>query len=363
MHATLSPSSSHRWIHCPGSVALSATVPEPPSSSFAEEGTLAHALVEHLLTHDGDMPEHGTWTDEMIDGAMMMYEYVMEQGAPHMYVEEKVELFEDVWGTADCILWEPSDLYLEVIDYKYGKGVRVSPIDNPQLLIYAIGACRTLRIQPSRIKVTICQPRAGGVTSHDYTISELVQWYRAVLQPAVEATRSPEAPRHASAGACRWCPAKAVCPEAEAAALAAAREEFEVLPDLERLGRLLPLLEQVEGWVTAVREYAQRAALDGAEIPGFKLVEGRSVRKWRDEQAAARAMIEAGLSRKDVIVESTIGITTAEKLLKKLNKTVASNLMAEYAIKPRGKPALVHESDPRRPYERVEEFNVENEES
>jgi hypothetical protein len=300
------------------------------------------------------MPENGSYPDEMVDAVMMTVEHVYNKRANRdtlMMVEQRVTVFDDLWGTADVLLWSPTERHLEVIDFKYGKGVRVSPEGNPQLLSYAVGACKEFVWKPGRVTLTIAQPRAGGVSSHDMVIGDLYEWYRTVLQPAVAATREVNAPLRASADACRWCPAKAVCPEAERVAREAARVEFEVLPDSARLAELLPLAEQVEAWANGVREYALRAALDGHALPGFKLVEGRSVRKWTDEQRAARAMIEAGLSRSDVVVESTVGITTAERLLKKLGRDVASNLMSEYTTKPRGKPALAPESDRREPWD------------
>ena len=346
-HALLSPSSAHRWLICPGSVNATKDLPDT-SSPYAEEGTRAHALLEHLLLHDGELPET-PHPDDMIDAVMVAYDYVQDLVGEgyQLYVEERVTVHPELWGTADIILRK--DEHLVVADFKFGYGF-VEVEDNPQLLSYAIGAVRMVGKGVKNITIAIIQPRAQGkaVRTHDYSVADLARWWSDTLRPGIGAALSDDAPLVPDTEACKWCLAKATCP-------ALAEKVISVFENETANLTYVPLMRQ---WCDAVEADALKRALAGEQVPGHKLVEGRRLRKWTDEAAALKVLREDyRLRLKDVTVPKLVGIPAVEKLLKRRDMARIN----PYIAKPQGKPTLVPDTDSRPVYDPVAVFNDETE--
>ena len=370
-HAKLSPSAAARWIGCPGSVALSEQCPPAPSSDYAEEGTLAHLLAEHkvLLTsgeitqwyydkrlknalksryYCGEMEEA---TDYYRDRVMEIYcEGLKKDQSTELLVEQQFRL--DDWvpgcfGTSDAVVIAGDTI--EVIDLKYGKGVRVDAVENPQLRLYGLGAAALFGdlYDLKRVRMTIIQPRLDHVSTEELGIVELYSWANMVVKPAARAAldRTAQAPT-ACGEWCRWCPAKAICRTRAEAQLDLARYEFQKPPLLqkEEIGEILREAEELQRWAADVQAYALEQALQGEHFDGWKLVEGRSVRKYADDLKVAEKLMAAGYDEALLYERKLLGLTAMEKLVGK--KKLATTL-GDLIVKPAGNPVLVPLSDKR----------------
>lgn len=365
-HARLSPSSAKRWLNCPASIALSAGLPELPGSPYAAEGTLAHAVAESKLRmlsgeitpaqHERQMKElreSEYWCGEMDEATDFYADTVMERlAAPgedaELMVEQQLDLNDwapESFGTSDAVIIGGSTI--EVIDLKYGKGVRVDAAGNPQLRLYALGAAALFGdiYDFSTVRYTIVQPRLDHVSSEAVPLDELMRWAEDTVKPiADEAAAGSD--RTACGSWCRWCPAKAVCRARAEENLALARMEFKppalLMP--EEIGEVLRKAEDLQKWASDVAAYALDQALKGRHFDGWKLVEGRSVRQYADTLKVAEALKAAGYDEAMLYERKLYGITAMEKLVgkKKLTET-----LGELIVKPAGKPVLVPESDKR----------------
>lgn len=368
-HAKLSPSAAARWIGCPGSVALSEQCPPAPSSDYAEEGTLAHLLAEHkvLLTsgeitqahydrrlenalksryYCGEMEEA---TDYYRDRVMEIYcEGLKKDQSTELLVEQQFRL--DDWvpgcfGTSDAIVIAGDTI--EVIDLKYGKGVRVDAVENPQLRLYGLGAATLFGdlYDFSKVRMTIIQPRLDHVSTEELSLADLMEWAETVVKPAAAAALGKNAP-FACGDWCRWCPAKATCRKRAEANLELARYEFQKPPLLqkEEIGEILREAEELQKWAADVQAYALDQALQGEHFDGWKLVEGRSVRKYADDLKVAEKLQQAGYDEALLYERKLLGLTAMEKLVGK--KKLATTL-GDLIVKPAGKPVLVPLSDKR----------------
>ena len=365
-HARLSPSSAKRWLNCPASIALSAGLPEPPESPDAAEGTLAHAVAESKLRmlsgeitpaqHERQMKElrkSEYWCGEMDEATDFYADTVMERLAAsgedaELMVEQQLDL--DAWapesfGTSDAVIIGGSTI--EVIDLKYGKGVKVDAAGNPQLRLYALGAAALFGdiYDFSTVRYTIVQPRLDHVSSEAVPLDELMRWAEDTVKPIAEEAAA-GSDRTACGSWCRWCPAKAVCRARAEENLALARMEFRppALLTPEEIGEVLRKAEDLQKWASDVASYALDQALEGRHFDGWKLVEGRSVRQYADTLKVADALKAAGYDEAMLYERRLYGITAMEKLVgkKKLTET-----LGELIIKPAGKPVLVPESDKR----------------
>ena len=365
-HAKLSPSSAERWLNCPGFVALAAKCPEPPESPYAAEGTLAHAVAESKLQmlsgeitqgrHERQLEElrkSEYWCGEMDEATDFYADTVMERLAAsgedaELMVEQQLDL--NAWapesfGTSDAVIIGGSTI--EVIDLKYGKGVKVDAPGNPQLRLYALGAAALFGdiYDFSTVRYTIVQPRLDHVSSEAVPLDELMRWAEDTVKPiADEAAAGSD--RTACGSWCRWCPAKAVCRARAEENLALARMEFK-LPALltpEEIGEVLRKAEDLQKWASDVAAYALDQALAGRHFDGWKVVEGRSVRQYADTLKVAETLKAAGFDEAMLYERKLYGITAMEKLVgkKKLTETLGGLI-----IKPAGKPVLVPESDKR----------------
>ena len=369
-HAKLSPSAAERWINCPGSIRLSDQCPPAGSSDYADEGTLAHAIAELKLLRDAgemtpadyseglraelELDAGKYWCGEMDEATDFYAGVVREELAAlgeddaELMVEQHFQL--EPWipkgfGTSDAVIIGGNTI--EVIDLKYGKGIKVEAPGNPQLRLYGLGAAALFGdiYDFSRVRMTIIQPRLDHISSEELSLSDLRTWAEEIVKPAAKLALGKDAPTH-SGDWCRWCPAKAVCRTRAEEQLELARYEF-VGPDLlspEEIGDVLARAEALQKWAADVQDYALEQALAGEHFKGWKLVEGRSVRKYADELKVAEALQKAGYPEAALYERKLYGITAMEKIVGK--KQMAA-LLGDLIIKPAGKPVLVPESDKR----------------
>lgn len=357
-HAVLSASSSERWLNCPPSARLCEAY-EDKGSDYAAEGTDAHTLCEYRLKLALGIPaedpiENLSWYNEEMEECAAGYAaYVVELletakqtcSDPVVMIEQRVNFshwVQDGFGTADCILI--ADGVLNIVDYKHGKGVEVSAEGNTQLALYSLGALEIFDgiYDIDRVCVHIFQPRKSNVVSSMMDKSDLYEW--ADTELTQKAQLAYEGQGDFSCGEwCRFCKAKAECRERAEAHLALARYEFQspALLDDEEIADILGKVDALTAWASDVKEYALQQAISGKEWTGWKLVEGRSNRKYTSEAAVATTVEGAGF---DPYERKVLGVTAMQKLL---GKTRFEELLAPYIEKPQGKPTLVPESDKR----------------
>jgi len=353
-HAKLSASGAHRWSACPGSVAAEEGIPDR-SSSFAEEGTRAHDIMEKVLNRQGT-PEDYTKDQEMIDGVQMYVDYVMnlypERKLKALFVERRVSFADwvtDGFGTADTILI--TDDVLHVVDLKYGRGVQVFADNNPQALLYALGAYSEFEWiwRPKTVKVSIVQPRLDHISEFEISVSDLMKFGEAMRQ-AAEATQDPDAPRVPGEKQCRFCKAKATCPALMKMTAETILADFDDLEPSKpansltqkQLSMVMLRKPMIEAWLSAVEKTVKEKLLTGEDFDGFKLVEGRSLRKWRDESDAEEFLSEY-YDDNQIFSRKLISPSQAEKLIGKKHANKISHLI----VKPQGAPTIAPENDPR----------------
>ena len=357
-HAVLSASSSERWINCPPSARLCEAY-ENKGSDYAAEGTDAHTLCEYRLKQALGIPtedpiENLSWYNEEMEECAAGYAaYVVELletakqtcSDPVVMIEQRVDFsrwVQEGFGTADCILI--ADGVLNIVDYKHGKGVEVSAEGNTQLSLYSLGALEIFDgiYDIDRVCVHIFQPRKSNVVSSMMDKTDLYQW--ADTELTEKAQLAYEGQGSFSCGEwCRFCKAKAECRERAEANLALARYEFQspALLNDEEIADILGKVDTLTAWASDVKEYALQQAISGKEWTGWKLVEGRSNRKYTSEAAVATTVEGAGF---DPYERKVLGVTAMQKML---GKTRFEELLAPYIEKPQGKPTLVPESDKR----------------
>lgn len=357
-HALLSASSSHRWLNCPPSVRLSESIPDQ-GSDYAREGTDAHSLCEYklkkLLGMEAADPTDNLdyFNGEMEECAESYASYVLELMEkaketcvdPVVLVEQRVDFsrfVEGGFGTADCVII--ADGTMNVIDYKHGKGVEVSADNNPQMMLYAVGALEIFDgiYDISNIQMTIFQPRIGNVSVSIMTKDALLDWANGELTEKAKLAYEGDG-EYACGGWCRFCKAKAVCRKRAEENLKMAQYDFAPADTLDEteIAAVLDKADELAAWVTDVKEYALSQALQGVHYPGYKVVEGRSARKYTNENAVAQIVSGAGY---DPYTHKILGLTEMQKLL---GKQRFNELLSTLVVKPQGKPALVPESDKR----------------
>ncbi|MBQ8383430.1 MAG: DUF2800 domain-containing protein [Clostridia bacterium] len=357
-HAVLSASSSERWLNCPPSARLCEAY-EDKGSDYAAEGTDAHTLCEYRLKQALRIPaedpiESLSWYNEEMEECAAGYAaYVVELletakqlcSDPVVMIEQRVDFsrwVQDGFGTADCILI--ADGVLNIVDYKHGKGVEVSAEGNTQLTLYSLGALEIFDgiYDIDRVCVHIFQPRKSNVVCSMMEKTDLYEWADTELTQKAQLAYAGQG--DFSCGEwCRFCKAKAECRERAEANLALARYEFQspALLDDEEIADILGKVDALTAWASDVKEYALQQAVSGKEWTGWKLVEGRSNRKYTNENAVAATVEGAGF---DPYEQKVLGVTAMQKLL---GKTRFEELLAPYIEKPQGKPTLVPESDKR----------------
>lgn len=344
-HSKIGASGMHRWAECPGSVRLSAGI-TAPSSFYAAEGTVAHDLAEACLTskvpadtylgtkrmHDGHEIEITEEMCDAVDDYCRIIRGVMVEGDV-LYVEHKFDLsaiHKGLFGTADAVVWSPTTRILHVFDFKYGAGVMVDVVDNPQLKYYGLGAMLTLKLPATAVKLHIIQPRVGDPHRFDTIDAIDMLDFKVDLIQFAKATEDPDAALK-SGEHCKFCPAAGVCPLLHKQALAAAQTVFSPAAayDPEKLAEALRLAPTLKAWASSVTEFAYAEAEQGRCPPGYKLVAKRANRKWRDEPAAIQALRKAGLGEPELYGEPSLKSPAAieKQLGKKEFATVAGELV------------------------------------
>lgn len=357
-HAVLSASSSERWLHCPPSARLCESY-EDKGSDYAAEGTDAHELCEYKLRkvlgiEAKDPTENLTWfNEEMSDCANGYAAYVLEQveaakqtcADPIVLIEQRVDFsrwVESGYGTADCIII--ADGTLQIIDYKHGLGVLVSAEENPQMQCYALGALELFDdiYDIGSVRMTIYQPRRDNVSTYEISKNELYCWADEVLKPTADLAFAGNG-NFLCGEWCGFCKAKHDCRARADANMELARYDFKLPPLLtdEEVEEIISRVDDLVAWAADIKEYALQQAISGKEWNGWKLVEGRSNRKYTSETAVAGAVTDAGF---DPYERKVLGVTAMQKLL---GKSRFEELLAAYIEKPQGKPTLVPESDKR----------------
>lgn len=374
-HAILSASSSKRWLNCPPSARLCADADDTPSE-YAKEGTDAHSLCEYklktMLEIDAlDPTDSLTYYDEEMERCANDYAtYIMEIleevkkscKDPLILIEQKLDFSRFVpegFGTGDCVIIADGTLY--IIDFKYGKGVEVDSEDNPQMMCYAVGALELFDklYNIENVCMTIYQPRLENISTSEIAVTDLYDWAENTLKPiaqlAYEGKGEFKAGEH-----CQFCKVKATCRKRAEYNMELAKYDFKDPAELtdDEISSILIKSTDLVSWASDVKEYALSQAIQGKNYPNLKLVEGRSNRKYLNDEEVAAAVIKAGY---DPYEKKLLGITAMTSLLGKAN---FNKVLGSLVYKPQGKPTLVLESD-KRPAMQINDFideNIEREE-
>lgn len=363
-HSILGASSAYRWMNCTPSAMYTKDIPDK-TSPFAEEGTKAHAIAEKRLNHfidtGTDIPQPAEMTDADLDmwtnvsiyvgHCIDLYTSLKEKnGDAVMFVEQRVDFstwVPDGYGTADCVILSDADLYVR--DLKYGKGVPVSAIDNPQARLYGLGALAAFRdiYDIQTIHNQIDQVRLDdGQSEEVISITDLLTWADTILAPAAQLASQGKGDFKAGPW-CRFCKAGATCPHRAQqgnAVIAQSGKQLSELTD-EQIGRILTVKNDVEKWMNSVEQYAVERAQNGDPIAGWKLVEGRSVRTWSDELAVQKRLEDNGFQEAEFTERKLYGITKMTAAVG--GKKEFNRLLGDLVVKPAGKPTLVPETDNR----------------
>lgn len=375
-HALLSASGAHRWLECTPSAQLELQFPQS-TSEYAEEGTAAHELCELTARYwlgEISEAEYENQRDELAKGKY--YNAEMQECANDYakFVAEKTvaaretcedaftalevrvdfsKYVKDGFGTGDCII--VSDNVLEIIDFKYGKGVRVEAAGNPQMKLYALGAYleyNTL-FDIDSVRMTIFQPRLSGVQSSDeITVKELLEWAEKYVKPRAKLAYKGEGEFAPSEEVCKFCRAKAQCKARADKNL----KLFDEAPDIllltpEDAGKILEQAGDIQSWLADLESLVSSTLLAGQPVEGWKMVEGRSNRRFTDELKVVAAMKAAGYDESLLYERKLITLTQMEK---DFGKKAVAETLGELIVKPQGKPTLAPAKD-KRPEFRLEE--------
>lgn len=378
-HALLGASSAARWIACTPSAQATATLPDE-ETKYAAEGTRAHELCEAHLRHSRYCWEHGEEAPmlsksirldgqpddppEMVKAANQYVSFIHGLWVgfpcrPGVFIEQEVDVSRWVpqgFGTCDCLMI--GDGLLHIIDFKYGQGVPVSPERNPQLMYYALGAYELFREtdEIEVVRMSIVQPRMQEEPqTWELPLADLLTWAREVLVPAAHMAWRGEG-EFVTGDHCRFCKAHPACRawKDKYGPLAG----FEPYPEPatlsdEELGEWLQKLEGLAAYARELEDYAQQALMDGRSLPGWKLVQGRSTRKWTDQDAAFQKMEHDGIDEAMLYTRTPISLTAAEKMI---GKKKFAETMSAFITRAPGAPKLAAASDPRPAYNRLEGF-------
>ena len=374
-HALLSASGAHRWLACTPSAKLEDQFPDTESEAAAE-GTLAHELAEmkvrnyffpkelgkrKLNSAVKKLSESGLWKDEMQGYTDDYLDYIKTtalslKSMPSVRIEQRVYFKEytladpedeiEGSGIADCILLYGDTVH--VIDFKYGKGVPVSAEENPQLMLYALGAYQAYRmLYPiSKAKLTIVQPRLDSISEWGCPVDDLLKFGEYVKERAALAVKG-EGDYSPGKDVCRFCRASAQCRARaeENVRLAFFTDKLPPLISNEEVGQYLEKGEDVAKWLEKLKEYALKECLVGKAVPGWKAVEGKGGREWADIDKAFDILTKSGLAPEEMLWERKP--LTAPQTEKLIGKKDFQESVGEFVIKKPGKPALVKESDKR----------------
>ena len=371
IHAKLSASGSHRWLNCTPSVALEKDFAEKPST-YAAEGTLAHELGEISLKRNlKQMTEvqfkkklkpimtNDLWTADMPDYVDIYVETCMKKVSEALAIDKMAEFrveqrldfskwVPEGFGTGDFVII--ADGRVEICDLKYGQGVKVNAENNSQMMLYALGAISEFDFiyEIDKVKMTIIQPRLDSISEWEISKEELIKWAETVVVPKAELAMKGEG-EFVAGEHCTFCKAKAVCRARAEKNLEIAKYDFKKSDTLtdDEISDVLNRIDELVKWATDIKDYAlEEAVNNGICYPGYKVVEGRSNRKYTDTEKIVE-ILESNDYKDIYKPQELLGLTAMEKLVgkKKLNE-----LIGEYIEKPYGKPVLVKETDKRPQY-------------
>jgi len=368
-HALLSASSASRWLACPPS-AVAAEAYKNEGTDYTREGTLAHEVAEivaRAAVENRDLscfPWSGEIDQEMIDCAKGYADYIQEQlesDTATVMLEQRVDFSPWVpegFGTADCIILQNDTM--DVIDFKYGKGVAVSALANPQMLLYGLGALNEFGFvyEVKHIRLHIYQPRLNNVSTYDLTADELLNWAEERVKPTATLAAKGEG-EYSPGEHCRFCPHAGRCRAltktcTEYVGTHGMRAEVPTLAPWE-VADVLKMEPMISLWLKRVKDQALTTLLDGGEIPGYKAVAGRGSRAWKDELQVADTLKGAGLQAEDYTKTELLSVAAMEKAL---GKKKVTELLADHIETKAGSPTVAPETDKRPAYNRADDFNT-----
>lgn len=366
-HALLSASSAHRWLACPSSAVAAEAYPDQ-DTEYTREGTLAHEVAEIVAKRDEarntdarDWLQDGI-TQEMVECAGGYADYIQERITSDdaiVLLEQRVDFSPWVpegFGTCDCIILQGS--VLTIIDYKYGQGVPVSAEDNPQMKLYALGALNDYGIayEVTRVEMHIYQPRINNVSAASLMVEDLLEWAEQTVKPIAQKAAKGKGGYKAGPH-CKFCPHAGRCRE-----LAKTCTEYVETHDLRvavpvlaphEIAEVLQMEPLIALWLKKVKAQALDTLLDGGEVPGWKVVEGKlGNRKWTDELQVAEVLKTAGYQPDEITETKLLSPAAMDKAL---GKKRAAELLEEYIDRSPGAPTVVPVSDKRPVYDRVAE--------
>lgn len=366
-HALLSASSAHRWLACPPSAVAAEAYPAQ-DTDFTREGTLAHEVAE-AVARDAFLPENANRdgiadgiTQEMLDCAIGYRDYIQELTKSDdvvVLLEQRVDFspwVPDGFGTCDCIIIQGH--VLTIIDYKYGQGVPVSAVDNPQMKLYALGALNDYGIayDITRVEMHIYQPRLNNVSDCSLMVEDLLEWAENTVKPVANKAAKGEGD-YAAGEWCRFCPHAGRCREltktcTEYVETHSLRVALPVLAPHE-VAEVLRMEPLISLWIKRVKDQALTALLEGGKIPGYKVVEGKlGNRKWKDELEVAEALKAAGYQLGDITETKLLSPAAMDKAI---GKKKVAELLTDHIDRSPGSPTVVPETDKRPAYDRVAE--------
>jgi hypothetical protein len=368
-HALLSASGSDRWFKCPPSALLEAEI-EEKSSEYAREGTFAHALAElklaHYLKNITELEYRGKakglkqdrfYSQELEDDVQIYVDFAIEKiNEARARTKDAVVLLEakldyspwvrEGFGTGDLVL--VTDDVLEVVDLKFGRGVQVSAVDNSQMRLYALGAINQFSVlyNINTVKMTIHQPRLDNISTAEMPVTELLHWGELTAKPLAELAFRGEG-EFKPGEHCRFCKVRFTCRARAEEHLKLAGHDFKKPPLLteEEIIEILAISDALQSWVSDVQAYALDQAVNhNKDWPGYKLIEGRSYRRYENEAQAAEVLMAAGFGADKIYAKKLLGITAMERLV---GKEQFNELLGPYIKRPPGKPKLVSVDDKR----------------
>lgn len=361
-HAKVSPSGASRWMKCTMAPSLEAQFPDQ-TSSYAEEGTLAHELAEfHARTSTGmsySKAPPKALDQDMEEAAELYAQFIKEtylklkENCPDTYINTEILLDLSDWipegfGTADCLIIADGTLY--VIDFKYGKGVKVEAENNKQMQIYALGALKwaDMLYDIDTVRMVIIQPRLGGISEWELPATDLYAWGGAFLKPAAEAAYYGKGEFCPGEDTCRFCKAAGHC-KAQSDYFLALFDENEDLEMItaEDAGRILQKADGMRSWLASIEAMVKNSLMEGEPVDGWKLVEGRSTRKYTDEAEIEKRLRAHKYKVSEIFEKKLLGISKMEKLL---GKKKMGELIGDLIEKPRGSAVIAPASDKRPEY-------------
>lgn len=368
-HALLSASGSSRWMKCPPSARLEETVDEQ-TSEYAREGTFAHELGELYINYYlgnlkkaqfnrelKKLKQDSFYSEELMEYVQIYVDFAIEKiNEARANTKDAVTMVEmkfdysswvpEGFGTGDLVLI--TDDVLEIVDLKFGQGVPVSAINNTQMRLYALGAIQQFGClyDINTVKMTIVQPRLDNISTDEMVVEELIKWAEEDVKPKAELAIKGEGEFKAGSH-CRFCRVRHTCRARADDNMKLCILDFKqpaLLTD-EEIVEVLNSIDELQKYASDVKEYAFNKAInEGKKWDGFKIVEGRSTRKYVDEKAVAKTLIEAGFEEDKIYSKSLLTITAMEKAL---GKVKFNELLKDLIAKPSGKPTLVQEDDKR----------------